>query len=271
MDSTLSHWTEWNERCALALCGEETRQALRAFGSSRFRHYARVVAGNPAAGVDLATGDHWHLFETHLALRQTRDGKRYKDWLFARVAESGDPPLDVIQGGAGLLMRDVVRAFVRAERPQRGAVSLDEPLRAGGEGTFTLNDLLPAAADPAQDMEAREFSCIAEGLADACFVGLAARERIAFAAREQGLPLSHPAVERCAGCGKSTLHAALSDAVGSVADRIRASYPDEAPATIRLLARLTLRGLGVRALSWAISEKGCARLFSTRRREMAVA
>ncbi len=271
MDTALSHWNEWNDRCALALCSNETQHALRAYGARQFRHYARFTAGGAASESGLSPSDQWHLFETHLSLRQTRAGKRYKDWLFARVSGASDPPLQVIQGGAGLLMRDVVRAFIRAERPQDRSVSLDAPLSDGADRSFTLHDLLPGALDPAQDLEIRELTRVADLLADASFADLAPRERVAIAAREQGLSLSHPTVERCAGCRKSMLHAAHAAAVGRVADRVRAEYRDEPADSIRLLAVLTLRALGARVLGWAISEKSCARLFSTGKKEIAAA
>ena len=109
----LNHWVEWKELCAADLCSDTARQALREFAFLRFRKFAyqyahRTNTGGTGALVPDA-GDAWHLFETHLAVKTTKQGKRYKDWLFDRVRSTKDPPLDVVQGGASLMMRDVVR------------------------------------------------------------------------------------------------------------------------------------------------------------------
>lgn len=91
--------------------------------------------------------DGWHRFETHLLLKNTRGGKRYKDWLFARAEHVEWHPWDAIQGGATLLLRDVVREYLRREHAPDRVTSLHRPVGMVGDSNVTLEELLPGAID----------------------------------------------------------------------------------------------------------------------------
>src|SRR5210317_1578654 len=95
----LACWMEWKARCAAALCDESTRRSLQKFAHTRFlRFYPRSIPSRvlPHRENGLPAVDAWHLFETHLITTQTKQGKRFKDWLYARAVTSEDSPLNVI-------------------------------------------------------------------------------------------------------------------------------------------------------------------------------
>jgi hypothetical protein len=234
------------------------RARLHAFARSRFeRCLARYAAGAEHPVPD----DPWHLLEAHLTVSATRGGKRYKDWLFARVAGSGDPPLDVVQGGASLMMRDVVRDYIRRECAPPSAVSLSRPLVEGGERSVTLLDLLPAGLDPACDVCLREYETLAEEHAREFAAELSQRERIVLIAKSLRLSLAHPAVEQLAGCRKSTLSDAYRDLMQRIAERLRARYREDDVESVLTLALMTVEKVSAGIFHAEKSENTLAGLF----------
>lgn len=259
-------WVEWKQTCALSLCSGHTQHSLQRFAGLRFRTHTRRYAyttgeGQHGEAPALAPPDAWHLFETHLVAGSTRQGKRYKDWLFARTEGSSDPFLDVIQGGATLIMRDVVREHLRKECLPANTVSIQEPLSHGEGESLTLEDLLPGAPDPTDEVAQREWSRLADRHAHRAFTDTTSRERMVLAARMLGISLAHPAVESVTGRRKSVLSTTLRALVERVGERIKVEYPDEEPGALVALCLLTITNVKRRALEWAKSEKACARLF----------
>ena len=261
MAPALADWTAWHARCALAPCPPATRDALRRFAWDRFRHYAVRSPGRPAPhdGELPSPEDCWHLLETSLATSRTRTGKRYKEWLFARLAGSPDPPLDVIQGGASLLMRSVVARHLRSEGRSPSTVSLDAPTGSNGEG-LPLRDLLPddAAADAAADVGRRldGAAVVAPFLRD-----LAERERLLVLAGRLGLSLAHPAVRAATGLGRSRAYVLWQHIYTRLAEAVRQRFPDEPPRTQLALASEAAAALGAELFSWGAAEKAAAPLF----------
>ena len=241
---------------------------LEQFAHARFRLYMRRYAERTNLGrrggrvpvVDARRA--WHLFETHLVANTTGRGKRYKDWLFARTNVSGDRPLDVIQGGASLIMRDVVREHLRREYSPAHAVSTSEPLWAADGATLTVEDLLPGGPDPCDEVARRECEQLARERAAAEFADVTRRERVAMAARAVGLSLAHPVVEQTAGCRKSVLSATLRSLVERVAERIRADLRTDDPQGLLMVSLLTLSEMKMKAVEWVKSERTCDRLFN---------
>ena len=262
---TLDAWREWKARCALGRCGPDTRRLLRYFARHRFALYVERIA-RPIAGPELWADDGraaWHRFETHMLTARAHSGKVYKKWLFARgrLAEA-DRPLDAIQGGATLIMRDVVREYLRCEQPPAAAVSLDRPLGTQHGRPLTLGDLLPAAACPETDPGERELEDLAGAEAQREFPCLPRRTRVALLARVLALPFSHPAVESAAGCRKTALHVALRGLAERLAGRLLSDYRDDDRATVLRLAVRAFRALHALAESWGEApEESCARLF----------
>lgn len=265
---SLSAWVEWKSRCAIVLCDESAQAVLYEFATTRFRRYVERYAnatnvrqaGVIAANVDDAEA--WHRFETHLTVTSTRGGKRYKDWLFARVPRRGSAPRDVIEGGAALLMRNVVREYLAQEFPPPGTVSLSRPVATGRDGAgLTLTDLLAAGASPADETARREYEELARGHAVPLFGELTRRERVALLAKRLGLSLARPEVERVAGCRKSMVNEAYRALVRQVDARVRARYADDGKDAVMALVLLVCEALEKCAFEWGKSERACRNLF----------
>ena len=262
---TLEHWEEWKERCALGLCRKDTQRALQAFAHARFHRFAIVLAKttntpNPNT-LTPAPAEAWHGLETHFCLRNTREGKSFKDWLFTPIGGHATPTLASVQGGATVLMRDVVRERLRREFSSRLMRSLDAPTGTlDGQFAPTLKELLAGPLDTAHDVEERELLDLASAEADKAMAGLDRRERIALLARELGLSLACPAVTQAAGCGKSVLNTAYHNALVGLAGHVRSRYPKEDKAALARLTILLFQNVKARILSWGKSETSTAQL-----------
>lgn len=262
----LTSWREWQERCALGRCEPATRSDLRGFAAARFElyleHYGRAPGAGP--GRNAVDGrDAWHLLESHMTIPNAQHGKRYKDWLFARLGLSADAALDVIQGGATLIMRTVVRTYIRDELPEPDRVSLQAPLGGpGDEDGLSLEQLLPGDIDPREHAAHRELAAMARQRAEALFPSVAKRVRVAMAARRHRVALSHPQVTAFAGCAKSALHDTYRAFVAGLVRDVSAEFAHEDRSVVIDLAALTLEALADRASAWATDETPLGALMS---------
>jgi len=205
--------------------------------------------------------DPWHLFESHAAATSTREGKRYKDWIFSRTEQASDPPAGVIEAGGSLILRSVVREHLRTEFLSRDVVSLNTPVKGGDGESLTLEDLLPGSPDPADEVAAREYAALAGKHARHAFDDMPWRERVALLAKHMGLSLSCDRVLKAAGCGKSVLSVTYRESVQRIGLDLRARYPQDDEASVLALAMMTMDHLKKRIFSWGKSEKGCSDLF----------
>jgi hypothetical protein len=256
----LDSWMEWKRQCALDLCAPETRSKLRGFAYARFRGMlvrlrrdTRMSAPSPKEA--------WHLLEAHLAVTSTRGGKKYKDWLFARVRNSRDRPVDVIQGGASLILRDVVRDFLCKETSPAGTMSLEAPLPGGGTNALTLADLLPGSLDPVETAAAREYDTLARRHAAELFGETTHRERVILLAKELGVPLWDEDVQEAAGCRKTMLHAVYHDFVVRTGQHLAREYSEDGSESVLALTLMTLNHLKKAVREWGISERSVSNLF----------
>ncbi len=225
----LEHWQMWQARCAAARCTPAAQRDLAGFAFDRFRRYLRKV--RPSFAPPTAS-DAWHAFETHFALGRTRALKAWKAWLFARGG--AQPTLSCIQGGATLIMRDVVRHYLRHEHHPGWMVSLDAPLDPAGDcqgRAIALEDLLPAAADPLAAVDAHDLQALVDQLLAGVGEQLSAREKIALTVHHAGKTLSHRAVMAAAQCGKSSLCNALYEGIQKMADLLQMALPQESANT----------------------------------------
>jgi hypothetical protein len=245
-DASVHSWLEWKKMCAADLCGEVARHELQQFAAVRFQKHANTEAyrtNDPKGNMlRVKPGEAWHLLEVYFTVHGTREGKRYKDWLFARVHNSPDDPIDIIQGGATNLMREVVREFIRRECPRWGIVSIQQPRTTTGD-SGTVEDLLPDQHDPLTDVEAREYENLAAQHALALSSAIGKREKVALAAKELGRSLADPIVLKHAGCGKSVLSACYGDLIRKVVGLIQEAHPGEDAASLLYLAERTLAHL----------------------------
>jgi len=243
----MAAWNEWRERCAGALCSPEAQTILHTFGGMRFRTLAQrclpLVNLTDASALAISDSDAWHLLEVHMTLPDAINGKAYKQWLFARLAGSADAPFDVVQGGATLLMRSVVREHLRSEYLPADHLSLNQPLSQQQEDAITLGDLLPGDSASESQVALRELAALAASEAQDQFGALPQRARLALSARHQRIPLSDPELLRKAGCSGSVLHGAYRQTAVATFDRLRERYPRDDLDTLRELALLTFEAL----------------------------
>lgn len=263
----LGAWMEWRARCALDRCSRETQSALRSFASQRFRtmvdrYRHRTGAGDALSrSAGISREEAWHLFETHLLVPSETRSKRYKDWLFARVGVSADDAFDVVQGGATLLMRDVVRGYLRSEVIAYGTVSLDERAADADGHPVTYADLLPAGCDTIEEAALHEYTRLATRHADELLAAASHEERMVLLARSLGVSLNSQTAQRLAGCGKSSLYNVYRRFVEALASRLRSLYADEDVASVMMLTRLTLSHIKERLVAWAAEQESGPGLF----------
>ena len=260
----LKQWREWAAQCALGLCAAETRAELRAFVSLRFRHYARkccfLTNADDPMQLFPSSIDAWHLFESRLRLQQTRAGKSYKQWLLARGGEGADRAL--MESGVSLLVRDVVREYLRREHMPPAFASLEKPVAGLTGEAVSLRELLPGGSDTTATVEGRELERLSAACARDVAGRLAHRERIALLARETGRAITDPAVLRAAGCGKSELSRAYRKALQTIAGHVRSRFRQEDREHCAAIACATLervKALLLPEISW---ESGAAQSFN---------
>jgi len=265
----INHWLKWKEKCALALCPPDMQPVLQAFVHSRYRRYAIQYSSAFQAGEiemsSLNANEAWHWFESYFQLHRNRQGKSYKDWLFARTS-AGKPAADSgdIESGVSLLLRDVVRDRLRSECSSRRVLSLDANACSSEESQpISLMELLPNDFDTNNEVERREIEKIASALADSAIDSLSHRERLALFGRELGLSLTTPLLLKAAGCGKTALAEAHRTALMAVARHITAAYPDESRSTQASLTVAVFSLIRHKIISWARAENGLSEFLNT--------
>ncbi|MDD5706965.1 MAG: hypothetical protein PHR35_13665 [Kiritimatiellae bacterium] len=259
MPPTIEQWQEWRKRCALLRCGEPTMAALRGFAWLRFQRFARILLGEAeGAARTPSAADCWHLLESRLAVGRLRSGRRYKEWLFARLESSDDAPLDVIQGGATLLMRDVARYTLAMEAPPAGTRSLDVPTGRDDDGP-SLAECLPAAtgAPPEQG----ELAAHAAALAEDCFGQLDLRARLVLLAKRLNAPLYHPVVLTAAHTSRTRASEIWRAVYQRLAAMARDRYSSDDSARQLALALAASDKLAEIIFRWGRAEKQARPLF----------
>lgn len=271
----LNHWRQWLKRCALGRCDDAVRQDLAAFARARFRHFVELYAHRTNVPAPfLARADPieaWHCLESYVYLHATRRGQPYKQWLADR-ARSVDAShcLAAIESGVTLLMRDAVREQLRLEASRASIVSLEATVGTFPDSRWTLADLLPADADPRQEVERREQEEAAAADGATIFRSLDRRARVALLARELGWALSNPHVCAAAGCQKSVLADTYRQVLLHIARTIQTRYAGESSSSLAQRAILTYGYVRVHAVRWGHSETSCACFFNNRRDEEAM-
>ncbi len=258
------HWRSWYRTCALALCDEDARAELRRFTGQRWRRYAAVCAGLiQGDGCVPPDTDTWHDFETLLRLRNTRQGKAYKHWLFARVVSlDGDAARRAVEGGASLMMRDVVRERFRREYSRRGTISLDQPIPGSRPDSPPLEVLLPDRKPADDGVEQRDIRRLAQQTALILMRDiLSNREKIVLFAREHGVSLQDPVLIAAAGCGKTVLFRTHHRALQTIARTVERQFQNESRTLQADLAVAAMQALGPMILEWARVEDALCGFF----------
>jgi hypothetical protein len=254
----MGSWREWQERCALSRCTPAAAERLRLFGWQQFRWHARTGRGGTEAGRLPSAAECWHLLETWMVVGRNRQGKCYKRWLFDRAAGSSDP-LDAIRGGASVLMREVVREFLRCEGPHARQVSFDRP-PDGSDGRLSAAELLPAP--PSADAEEPGMLSMSRTFARRFFERLESRERLVVLAKRLGVPLHHPVVEQRVGVRRSRISLLWRGVFVRLAAEIERALPCEDRSSRLHLALSAASELDQLVFEWARAEDGAAALFA---------
>lgn len=242
---------------------------LRNFGSARFALYVQRYAARTGhrGGWTMRVGevaDGWNLLESHVQVTRTRAGKRYKDWLFARATRGGkDEFLPLMESGATLLMRDVVRSFLRREHKAHFMASLQAPRGSGdGMGTYTLEDLIPdASAHPADEIGKREWSELAGRHAEAFFETMDFRAVVTLWARSRGIHLNDRRLLAWTGYSESALYKEYRQFVEYMGAAIKKIYPDEDSEALVQLGLMIHEQLGAMCARKIFLQKGVPRSF----------
>lgn len=208
-------WGLWRERCAFGLLGEEDRRGLEKVVGDRFRSRVKRLNAHGAGLPRPEDRDCAHWFESWCALHPRKDGKRYKDWLLTR----GRRDLDTIQSGVMLLVRNVVREWVRSFHTSSMDLSLDEPLpEAHG---LSLQELLPET----KPERSPELTPWIQGQVEVLTAGADPVVKAVLMVRGQGRVFSHPQVREETGYAKTTLHEQHHRLLERLAGDLKASFP----------------------------------------------
>lgn len=250
-------WEEWKKHCDSAKCSDDARATLYQFARTCWNHHLDEQSGGgdvPETG-EVAGEDPWHRFESHCAIKQTTEGKSYKDWLFDRIRLlPNGTPADKVRSGAFFVMRWVVQDFLRKEgrfrlrrfgRPQPSlSESVHNSEKGKSEEGLTKEDLLPDTVASGQDVELRDLQRIAVEEAQALVRRhFSERQRIVFTAVAMQVPLSHPEVERIAGCKKSVLSDTVNKTLREIAANIHRDYDEDDPLVRDELIRYVVRAV----------------------------
>ena len=262
--ATLEDWLQWKQVCALALCRLTTQSALCEMVGRRFRQYVAGYASGSGFVSALSPQDAWHGFETYFQLHRTRQGKGYKEWLFARgpdPASDQAAALAAVESGVSLLLRNVVREHLRQELPSSRCFSTQEFVDGVDSSSMTLEELLPGPSDTQAEVEQRELEQLAHALVGDCLAQLTTRERIALLARELGLSCRHPGAQKAAGCDRTALAQAFPIALGKIARQVARVHSSEPRGFLASLTIQVFQAVREALFQWLRSDKARSALL----------
>lgn len=218
-EQEMAAWQRWRELCALALIPDPERRQLNQVIGERFRSLVRKINlhGNGSLSAP-SDADCAHLFETYCAMHQRRDGKKYKHWLLTR----GRRDLDTVQSGVMLLVRNVVREWIKDTHPRTAAVSLQQKLGSD----ISLEQLLPDKEFLQRSPEQAEW---VESKLKQTADSLETVERVLLLLRAQNRVFSAPGVQAEFGFGKTTLHKYHRNLLEKLAEEVSLQFPGLSP------------------------------------------
>lgn len=235
--TTIEAWLEWKARCALARCGDASKQTLMSWAAPIFRRaIAKLNPNHPLArppdesfvGLDPA----WSWMEVHFVVGKMAEGKRPKDHAFlaASAAPNDERRRIVLESYFATVAINEARRLILRDRQERSeadrakreginVVSLHAPVH-GGHGAPTFEQLYSGAENegvaPESMAESQAFDTVADSEAKAWFTRMEFREKLALGGHLSGRSLADPEICRLAGCGKSQMYASLPKAISSL-------------------------------------------------------
>ncbi len=171
-NKALRAWQEWKVVCSILGCSKEHRKILAACVSKAFKRKIQCCVGCKLDGLFASVSyEDWAqefdvgLIETALRCKEPerKQAKKWKDWLFDKVAASSDPPRRVIEGkliGKKGIINDIAERYLRDNHSllwmQKGDkrvymlhASMDEKINPSDAGDGrTLGDTLASKAPP---------------------------------------------------------------------------------------------------------------------------
>ena len=292
----LDSWIEWKDRCAIRLCGDETKGDLLKFGVPRI--IGRFTKFNLEKLLVFEAGDKelkcWHFFESYMHEVSTTSGKCWKDWLFEKAASSSDPATTVLEKESQYCIKTAVDRHLKVEGEIKstiveiGTITIETLLAPPEDQTDSrlphvtkpeqstfkkaAEDYSP---DPSEEAGRKELRLIARALAQEYFTGLDHHARVAILADSMDISLKNPVVEAAAGRKSSVLYACLNSArssrsgkpgkYGQVFMELRVladkKYESDDPDTFNFLIAAAILALSEIAYLWGKSEKSLKDLF----------
>ncbi len=264
-------WEEWKERCAVKLCGADSRKDLCLYGGPVIsRLWNRL---NPDFNQPFDTDEQrWHVFESYMHLCSGKTGKRWKDWLFEKAENSSDDFVTVLEKEAHECMATTVRKFVSAEgyrKARREGVylkSIHEPASPHAGSDITIGDNIRGNSweNPASQAAWAELRAIAHSYAVNMFNTLDHPGKVAVLADRLGISLADQHVIKFAGVMKSVLYDRLKKEKlsSAVREKLHEDYnSSEDPQTVEALVGLTMEAVGIAGITWGKLENSAKPLF----------
>jgi hypothetical protein len=281
----LEPWLEWKEACTIDKCKtEEHVEYLKRFGFHRFCKNIEIIntkqCRQKSSSLSLPAYQHkddaedgstklfwWNLLEAKMIAGANKGGKLYKDWLFDRLNILKGTQVAIIESGASVLMRDVVRKHVCEEYCGKLEQSLDVPL--GDDASFSMKDVYyvvhvynACARWLIDEIIIRDYERLGGEIASPYFKSMSNRERVAVLASALDVSLANPEVCRMAGCQHAMVYAALHKCQKNITSIIADKYPEEDKESVRFLNYYSLLALSELCVEWGKSEKKCLPLFT---------
>ena len=265
-ETSFKNWAEWKEKCDLRKCTEETQDILLLYVRKRWRRLTDDAIRKAKVGhialQELDGWTCWDLFESYYADLQGRTHKVYKDYIFDRIRTSPKSPVDTIESSVFFHLLGALIDYVQYHYHRAIVDSLDAGIDGDDDAfaPYAYNRVvLPEQENPTvDDVTTREYHRIAPEIAQTFFPELSHRLRVSFVARELGLPLSHPEVERIAGCKKSVLRDKYNALILKLGSFLKAEYPQDDAYCLFDLVISCLKDMCCR---WVRTETSCAGLF----------
>jgi hypothetical protein len=224
------HWAEWFEKCALALCCDETRLALGKFAYLRYKYYlikalgaGKAESNLPIEARDLLDLDSpstcWYdLEDSYWGKPIPMDGSKTGDAIkAAKVYKKFH--LEVSSKKATL---EDARDYLEAKTSENLIWSRCRSIISRAR-IFRFDSRGDEVSEESQDMSEGEsglFASESDQIAREVFDRLTLEERILILAKANNISLAHPEICNRLGLSKSVLYQRQKAATNSIAPRL---------------------------------------------------
>jgi len=262
-------WDEWKERCAVKLCGADSREDLCLYGGPVISRHWNKFNLDFKQPFD-TDEERWHVFESDMHLCSGKTGKRWKDWLFEKAENSSDDFVTVLEKEAYVCMATTIRKYSVAEGYRKARLegvwldSIHEPASLHSGSDITIGDKIRGNPweSPALQAEWAELREIARSYAADAFNALDHAGKVAVLADRLEISLADSHVIEFARVKKSVLYDRIEKLSASVRETVRADCSSsEDPQTVEALIGFTLEAVREASIVWGKPEKSAQPLF----------